>query len=899
MIGQKLGHYQVLEKLGEGGMGVVYKARDTHLDRFVALKVLPAERVADPERRRRFVQEAKAASALNHSNIVTIYDIDQADGIHFISMEYVAGKTLADLIGRKGLKLNETLKYAVQIADALAAAHAAGIVHRDLKPANVMVTEKGIVKVLDFGLAKLTEPVPADQFAPTQTLKPHTEEGVILGTVAYMSPEQAQGKPVDVRSDIFSFGSVLYEMVTGRRAFHGETKLSTLSAILHKEPQPLAEGTPPELEKIIARCLRKDPERRIQHMIDVKLALEELKEESDSGKLAAPPRRRRQPVPAWAIALLALGVMAAMSVAVWQMRGPKQPAAPVLTQLTTDTGLTTEPALSPDGKLLAYASDRSGQGNLDIWVRQIGGAEPIRLTQDPADESEPSFAPDGTQITFRSEREGGGIHVISTLGGPARKIASEGRRPRFSPDGSQIAYWSGVIGGGAAFSARNKCRIFVVSSAGGTPRQVRADFLGAAYPIWTPDGKHLLFLGNRDGKLPADESIDWWVTTLDEQPAIATGALRAARAEKLTGPFLVYPWALIAATWPPEGDSLIFSARWGDSRNLWRIGISPKSWKVTGRPQRLTSSSAIEERPSVASLADGSWRIAFASLTENTDIWSLPLEANAGRVTGELRQLTRDSAADFHPSLSADGRKMVFVSARSGNQEIWITDLETGVAWPLTASRGNKYSPGFSPDATKVSFSRHEGGKWDIHLVPATGGAAEMICEDCGQATDWSPDGRYLLGNSLDQRVLLLESSSHRRIDLVALPGRSFAGGGFSPDGRWITFLDTNLWREVIAPFRGHTPAQESTWISVLGELKWWSPDGSLVYGPSFHDGFSCIWAQRLEPATKRPIGAPLPIFHAHGARQVSGGVSIGRDRIVFDMAERTGNIWMAEWKER
>lgn len=316
MVGSTISHYRVLEKLGEGGMGVVYKAKDTHLDRLVAIKLLPAERVADPERKRRFIQEAKAASALNHPNIITIYDIDQADGLHFIAMEYVAGKTLDQLIGRKGLKLSETLKCAIQVADALATAHAAGIVHRDLKPANIMVTEKGLVKVLDFGLAKLTEPASGDE-GGTLTDRgdaPRTEEGAILGTIAYMSPEQAEGKKVDARSDIFSFRSVLYEMITGRRAFRGETRLSTQSAILKEEPQPISsivEESPRELERIVARCLRKDPGRRFQHMGDVEIALEELKEESDSGKLTtaaariSPGGRWKRAIP-WALALLAV-----------------------------------------------------------------------------------------------------------------------------------------------------------------------------------------------------------------------------------------------------------------------------------------------------------------------------------------------------------------------------------------------------------------------------------------------------------------------------------------------------------------------------------------------------------------------------------------------------------------
>src|SRR5512136_325637 len=291
MIGKTLGHYQITEKLGEGGMGVVYNARDTHLDRFVAIKVLPAEKVADLDRKRRFVQEAKAASALNHPNIVHVYDIDQSDGTDYIAMEHVDGKTLDRRIGHRGLHLNDALRYAVQIADALAKAHSAGIVHRDLKPTNIMVNEDGVVKVLDFGLAKLTEWVQGDQFASTATVddegRPITEEGVIVGTVSYMSPEQAEGKKVDARSDIFSLGSVLYEMVTGQKAFQGGSKMSTLSAILHQEPKPVSDITPAipaELERLINRCLRKDPAKRLQHMDDVKLALEELKEDSDSGR---------------------------------------------------------------------------------------------------------------------------------------------------------------------------------------------------------------------------------------------------------------------------------------------------------------------------------------------------------------------------------------------------------------------------------------------------------------------------------------------------------------------------------------------------------------------------------------------------------------------------------------
>ncbi len=343
MIGRTISHYEITEKLGEGGMGVVYKARDSHLKRFVALKVLPPEKVTDPERKQRFVQEARAASALNHPNIVTVHDIDQSDGIDFIAMEYVEGKTLDELIGRTGLKLNEALKYAVQIADALAKAHAAGIVHRDLKPGNVMVTAEGRVKVLDFGLAKLTE-AEAGPDDSTRTERQSTELGVIVGTASYMSPEQAEGKTVDARSDIFSFGSLLYEMLTGLRAFKRDSQALTLVAVLHMEPPPLPAEIPQELERAVARCLCKDPARRFQTMADLKVTLEELKAESDSSKLSsaqAPPyphqKRFLRPVLASA-AVLALATGGAF---VWR----RVHAAPltdndsiVLSDFTNTTG---------------------------------------------------------------------------------------------------------------------------------------------------------------------------------------------------------------------------------------------------------------------------------------------------------------------------------------------------------------------------------------------------------------------------------------------------------------------------------------------------------------------------------------------------------------------------------
>jgi eukaryotic-like serine/threonine-protein kinase len=387
LIGQQIGSYQMVSLLGAGGMGVVYQARDTRLRRPVAIKVLPADKVTDPERKRRFIQEARAASALNHPNIIAIYDIGTESGVDFIVMEYVVGKTLDQLIGRKGMGLSEALKLAVQMADALAKAHSAGIVHRDLKPTNVMVTEDGLVKVLDFGLAKLTE-LSGSADAATLTLEHRTEEGTIVGTVSYMSPEQAEGKRVDVRSDIFSFGSVLYEMVTGQKAFQGDTKMSTLAAIMNQEPKPVSQlvpGIPHDLEKIVQRCLRKDRERRWQNMSDLKVALQELKEESDSGKLvAAPATRRTGPWRLiWIVAPLAL--LAAVAVAVWFNRSNSEaPEEPITSlPLTSYPGYEGHASFSPDGNQVAFEWNGEKQDNDDIYVKLIGPGGSLRLTTDP------------------------------------------------------------------------------------------------------------------------------------------------------------------------------------------------------------------------------------------------------------------------------------------------------------------------------------------------------------------------------------------------------------------------------------------------------------------------------------------------------------------------------------
>jgi serine/threonine protein kinase len=431
-----LGPYEILAPIGAGGMGQVYKARDTRLDRIVAVKVLSTDKIADPERKQRFRQEAKAASSLNHPNIITIYDIGSENGIDYLAMEFVAGKTLDQLTPRNGMRIGDLLGYAAQAADALAKAHQAGIVHRDLKPSNVMVSSEGLVKVLDFGLAKLTQPATGED-AETKTMAALTSDGTIVGTTYYMSPEQAEAKPLDGRSDVFSFGTMLYEMATGQRPFHGGSQVAVLSAILREEPKAIGElrpDVPAELTRVITRCLRKDPARRFQHMDDLKVALDELKEESDSGKLSAssvgaavapatPSGKKRIWIAAGAALLLAVAI------AGWRFnRGaPSAPDAPFQpVPLTSYRGNENYPSFSPDGNQVAFSWDSEKEGLPDIYVKLIGPGAPLRLTSSPEDSYSPKWSPDGRSIAFLRGNSDDKflVIVVPALGGPERKVGS-------------------------------------------------------------------------------------------------------------------------------------------------------------------------------------------------------------------------------------------------------------------------------------------------------------------------------------------------------------------------------------------------------------------------------------------------------------------------------------------
>jgi serine/threonine protein kinase len=889
VVGRIISHYEVIEKLGEGGMGVVYKARDTRLNRFVAIKVLPPERIADPERKRRFVQEARSASALNHPHIITIHDIGSENGADFIAMEYLEGKTLGQMIPPKGLAPREALNYAVQIADALAAAHAKGIVHRDVKPGNVMVTQSGVAKVLDFGLAKLTEWSAGEQIS-TRTMLEGTADGVVVGTVAYMSPEQAEDRPVDARSDIFSFGVMLYQMLTGRQPFHGESPLLTIAAILRDEPVAPASinaEVSPEVERVVARCLEKDPARRFQNAADLKIVLEWLTRDAGAVKrgTAEPATRTRRWKRAVGVSLATVSAAGVIAAAVYWRRQPAVAPPSNVVRVTTNLGLTCTPALSPDSRLLAYASDRGGDGNLHIWVQQLPNGQPMQKTRDAADESSPRFSPDGSSIVF--ERTGAGIFAIPTLGDQERLIAPGGLGPQFSPDGTQIAYWVGDPDSSITSGA-----VFVTPFAQYAPKRLATEFAGARFPLWAPDGRHVLFQGVHSPQA----TPEWWVAPIDGGPSINTGILAALRSHQVSpipGP----------GDW--KGNNLVFSAADPRSRHIWRAALKMPGWRLAGLAEQLTGGAGVDAEPVLAS----GGRVAFASLNYHNSLWRLPLRDGEPR-QANVERLSETGAVQSRPSISANGRILAFLS---GDRQVWIRDMESGTESDLTFGSGDKSAPAVAADGSMVAYSVVEDRKPMIYVVPATSsdsGVASKACEDCGEPSDWThTGGKILCSGGQPQIVSLLDPASGANVPILRHPVYDLDQPHISPDDRWIAFVASNdpkPTRIYISPFRNGAAAGPGEWIPVTDGTAWddkprWLDDSSLIYY-SNRDGFGCLWKQKLRPDTKQPAGEPSAVHHFHRLGQSPRSlfrkgfqIAVTRDILILNLVDMTGDIWMID----
>ena len=888
MIGTTISHYRITEKLGEGGMGVVYKAEDTKLDRPVALKFLAPHLLRDDEGRERFQREAKAAARLDHPNICTVHEIDEAEGRTFIAMAFLEGRPLSERIQEGPLKLPEALSIAIQMAEGLEAAHEKGITHRDIKPDNIMLMSgsRGLVKLMDFGLA-----------LPAGTSK-LTQHGTLLGTINYMSPEQAEGARTGHTTDIWSLGVVLYEMVAGEKPFRGDFDQAVVFSIIHEPPEPLTAlrtGVPKELERIVDKCLAKKSEERYQHADELLVDLQALRRELEPqpSKVAPTPITAKHTSPAiigaWsAVLLVALGLG-------WWLTHSTQEPPPryKLTELTKDAGLTTDPALSPDGTFVAYASDRGGKGNLDIWTQPVGGGQPIRLTSDEANDYQPSYSGDGTQIAFRSDRDGGGIYLVSATGGESRLLAKGGNLPTFSPDGRWVAYSVGRLG--------QSCHIYVAPVAGGPSRQVEIDLPWSSAPVWSPSGKELLFLGADKTVVYAGTEANLWVAPFEGGKAVKTDLF-----DVLDSGELDYPGETsFGYAWSSDGGHLVFSASFGDSVNLWRIPISRTTWQITGEPQQLTGGRQ-DGQPSMS--RDG--LMAYSRQRIDFDIWGVEIDANRGEKRGEPTRVTQGTAWDQFASVDADGSALVFMSDRSGNEDVWMKDLKSAKEpRQLTFTPENEWRALISPDGLTVAFARGPYGKVEVYILPVAGGVEKKVVDDAVSIFGWSSDSKKVLyswGEPVRPSVVDIETGQITH--LISQPEYPVHNSQYSPDDRWLSFTvvegpeDAPIY---IAPLLEESVAEQSEWIQItkgplaaVGGRNWWSPDGQMLYFLAGTEGSRRIWAQPLDAETKEPRRSLFEVLTFPGPRfQLfsRSGYGLAADTLYQAVQETNGNIWLAE----
>jgi Tol biopolymer transport system component len=696
------------------------------------------------------------------------------------------------------------------------------------------------------------------------------------------------------------------------------------------------------LDRLIARCLRKDVERRLQHAGDIRIALQEFavdarvaaRAQSVSGvspavpapvpsqvsahavsaPCVAPPatcpapvetrpsKRRRWPIVTAAI-VVAGGVVGGGLY--WDRRPPSNPFANAeLFRLTSDTGLAVTPALSRDGRLVAYASDRANQAGLQIWVQQLSGGTPIQLTSGDADNTEPSFSPDGQLVAFRSERDGGGVYVVPALGGEARLIARQGRGARFSPDGKKIAY--------STDGAGTTGRIFLVDLKGDPkPQPFHPEFMMARSPLWSPDGQSIFFVGVREPP-PANASgatrqTDWWIAPVAGGPAEATGGYAVIRDNHFV--------PQDPGAWLP-GNHLLLSAVRESAASLWLLDL-PRPGRKLPYPTRLTFGTNTDQDPTFSGDSPAGFQVAFASIEKRTDIWELPVDANRGVVKGPLKRLTEGRGSESTQlTATADGKRIAFLSDRGGPNQPWIRDMTTGRQVSVSGGAGMFWQPHISPDGKSLAWGVFENGavtRTRRARVEPDGqiGLAEPLCDQCGPISSWSPDGRrvvYSHGNP--NRAAVFEIDTGRKYDVLVAPKMDVWGGRFSPDGKWLTMNVTppdrpsRLYVARFDPER-REPVPFDDWIPLTGGEAWddksrWSPDANSMYFVSERDGYRCIWRQPLDPQSKRPAGPPAAVMHFHEARLSLRNVGMGPlamvvagDRLIFSLGERTGNIWL------
>jgi len=762
--GEMLGAYKVETRIGNGAMGTVYRAFDTRLDRPVALKVLRGDSWSYPSRRERFRREALSAGGLMHPNIVTVYDVGTERDIDFIAMEFVEGRSLDQAIPAGGMPLKQALGYAVQIAGALARAHSAGIVHRDLKPRNIMINRDGLVKLLDFGLARSTR-LSGDS-------KSLTQAGEILGTPAYMSPEQVAGEDVDCRSDLFSFGTVLFEMVTGRCAYDRGSAVETMSAVLRAEPLDWPQGPaamPPALENILRRCLEKSPESRFQCARDLAWALETVSGPGAVAATPAPPETLLRRHRTWITAAAAGFVAACLIAPFWlgRGRGPLSAEGRVFAPVTQDAGAEIFPSLSPDGKSVAYASKASG--NWDIYVRRLGVDESVNLTPDStADDTQPAFSPSGKQIAFRSDRDRSGVYVMDADGRHARLVAERGFNPSWSADGALLFYAEEGI-------TRPEDRVSRVSHIwslelkSGRKRIITKD--DGVQPQCSPSGRYLAY----------------WGIDLDGHRDIRTIPVEGGKANRITDDAYLN-WNPI---WSPDGRYLYFCSNRGGSTGIWRVPMKESTGESRGPAELIRTPATYNAHLSFS--RDGK-RLAYVQQLTTGRLRTVRFEPDREAAISEPREVLQTTKGAARPALSPDGQWLAFNSTEH-QEDLFLINIDGSGFRQLTSDRARNRGPRWSPDGKRIAFFSTRSGDWEIWTIDVAGGHMRQLTRLAGQNVAWpvwSQDGRRMAYTIFGVSTFVMEMAQEwddqtpRKLPPMSGDGEIFNGWSWSPDGKTI-----------------------------------------------------------------------------------------------------------------
>ncbi len=884
-VGTSLLHYRIVEKLGEGGMGAVWKATDSTLDRDVAIKVLPADFASEADRLARFEREAKVLASLNHPNIGTIYGFHEANGVRFLAMELVPGVDLAERLKQGSVPVSEAADIARQIAAGLEYAHERGIVHRDLKPANIKITADGTVKVLDFGLAKaMVGDAAASSSTSTPTILPTmtsagTAIGMILGTAAYMSPEQARGKPVDKRADIWAFGVVLFEMLAGSRLFDGETVSDTLAAVLTRpiDLDALPKSTPAPLRRLLARCLERDPKARLRDIGEARIALESPMAVEPEVHTAAATRT----TPAWIPAATAVVLMTAGAAAGWWFGHRSSAPARAwsnFTQLTDASGVETGPTISPDGTSFAYSS--AARGSSDVYVQRVGGRNPVLVAGDPSrDEVWPAFSPDGKQLAFAQGGGQGGIFVVGATGESVRRLTDFGSNPAWSPDGQRIVFSSEEVG--SVYSRGDLSALWTVDVGGGAP--VKLDPGDAIQPAWSPSGKRIAFWMNLSGQR-------------DLATIPAAGGPRVPVTSDVAA-----DWAPV---WSPDGKFLYFASDRGGSMGIWRIGIDETSGRPTSAPEPVAV--GVDVAMDLPHLSADGTSLVFRSMISAVNPAAIPFDPVTERA-GPVTLLQHRTGILVPYDVSPDDKWLVLANLRERQEDLFVMKTDGTELSRVTDDPVRDRSPRFSPDGTQLTFFSNKSGRYQGWSVRRDGGDRKPLTDIPDKDilfTYLSPDGRRVLGVFSEHGWVTGPAGAPLTLQSGTVTKPLSVGAGvfypstWSGDGRWLSGY-------IASPSGGYagnalydvaSGAVKKLSDDAIGEQLAWLPDHARVL---YFTATGKVMIQDIATLKRREIDVKLPLppdADAISSPRTTGGRSTtarSRARRIFGrwtLRDRTRN---------